>query len=499
MNDIHALFGVTRVNDRSVERNALLLLWTTLKNNLQPELTSALAKDRASRSDAALLRIIAGYEHLPGLRTAFSGQYAELLAEARALAQRGAAGAITPPANSPALDDNPVFVGIPESAGALEELLIALSGAKAVGGARFDAFLARVVSAEASLRGAYESAVSSVKPMGTRTAQAVTAAGLERYLKAHPQSSPEVRVKSLVDIPGGRSKRTILVELEPSAHLPAALVLRMDTGRGVGTTVCDEFPLLDRSARRGLPVPEPLWLETRPDIFGFPFIVFRRMPGEAAGDLIEGAFKKVPETGRALARTLAAIHAAGAEMIEDCAMRGSAVPHTRALLEHYHDWWHSKKPFPSLIIEAAFIWLRRNGGAGLGRATVVHADTAFHNLLLDERGNACLLDWEFAHFGDPAEDLASCRPAVQRFMPWKDFLAEYYSHGGSTVTEFQLDYFEVWRPLRNAVLCGTVLHSLMHGEADDIDPVTIALSTFARLQADLAKSLSEMDRLALKS
>ena len=63
---------------------------------------------------------------------------------------------------------------------------------------------------------------------------------------------------------------------------------------------------------------------------------------------------------------------------------------------------------------------------------------------------------------------------------------------GNQVTDFQLDYFEVWRPLRNAVLCGTVLHSLMHGEADDIDPVTIALSTFARLQADLAKSLSRI-------
>ena len=68
------------------------------------------------------------------------------------------------------------------------------------------------------------------------------------------------------------------------------------------------------------------------------------------------------------------------------------------------------------------------------------------------------------------------------------------SRGKRAVTDFQLDYFEVWRPLRNAVLCGTVLHSLMHGEADDIDPVTIALSTFARLQADLAKSLSQICR-----
>ena len=66
--------------------------------------------------------------------------------------------------------------------------------------------------------------------------------------------------------------------------------------------------------------------------------------------------------------------------------------------------------------------------------------------------------------------------------------------GVSPVSDFRLTYFEIWRPLRNAVVCGTVLHSLMHGEADDIDPVTIGLSTFQRLQADLARSLSSVLR-----
>jgi aminoglycoside phosphotransferase (APT) family kinase protein len=489
------------VNDRSVERNALLLFWTTLRNSLQPDLSSALAKDRAKRADAALLRLIAGYDHLPGVRAQFTEQYAGLLAEARARGAPGGEGSAIGFADVAALDDNPAFIGVPQSAGALEEALIALS--RRIGddgaGERFDSFLARVVDAEASLRGAYESLVANVKPVGARTVRAVTSEAFERYLRTCPQSSPGVRVKSIIDIPGGRSKRTILVELEDAGRLPAALVLRMDTGRGVGTNVSDEFPLLERVSKRGLPVPEPLWLETNSEVFGFPFIVFRRMPGEAAGDLMEGAHKKVPETGRALARALAAVHAAGRDMIDDPAMRGSAVPHTEALLRHYHDWWTAKKPFPSITIEAAFIWLRRNIGGGLGQATVVHADTAFHNMLLDERGTPCLLDWEFAHFGDGAEDLASCRPAVQRCMPWEDFLAEYYTHGGNAVSDFQLNYFEVWRPLRNAVVCGTVLHSLMHGEADDIDPVTIGLSTFARLQADLAKTLAVIARSISKA
>jgi aminoglycoside phosphotransferase (APT) family kinase protein len=347
-----------------------------------------------------------------------------------------------------------------------------------------------VAETEAAIRGSYEAAVSNVKPVTARALRPVTAEALQTYLRAHPRGSPAVEVKAVTDVPGGRSKRTILVTLDNSGSLPSSIVLRMDTDRGVGTSVGDEFPILARVARRDLPVPEPLWLEASREAFGFPFIVFRRMPGASAGDLIEGAFNKVPATGRALARALASIHAEGSELIEDAAMRGSAVPLTYELLNGYYTYWTAKKPFPSLIIEAAFIWMRRHAARASGQATVVHGDTAFHNLLLSEQGEACLLDWEFAHYGDPAEDLASCRPAVQQLMPWVDFLSEYHAHGGPAVNEAQLSYFEIWRPLRNAVVCGTVLHSLMNGEADDIDPVTIALSTFARLQADLARSLA---------
>ena len=204
-------------------------------------------------------------------------------------------------------------------------MTLSRTSVKGEAGARFDAFLARVVGAEASLRESFEVRAASIKPVSARSVRAVTRPSFESYLRGHARGSPDIRVKTVAEIPGGRSKRTVLVELEPSSRLPPALVLRMDTGRGVGTNVSDEFPLLDRVAKMGLPVPEPLWLETRPEAFGLPFIVFRRMPGSAAGDLIEGAFKKVPETGRALARALAAVHAAGSVVIDDPAMRSSAV------------------------------------------------------------------------------------------------------------------------------------------------------------------------------
>jgi hypothetical protein len=54
---------------------------------------------------------------------------------------------------------------------------------------------------------------------------------------------------------------------------------------------------------------------------------------------------------------------------------------------------------------------------------------------------------------------------------------------GKPTSEFLPRYLAIWRPPRNALVCGTVLHLRLQGEADDINPVTIGLSTFARLQA----------------
>lgn len=465
------------MSEKSVEKQALSVLLAMLRGTLAPELSTPWAKDRAKRADAALLRIVAGYELLPRLREDYAQDY-RLLASSLSAQLAG---------DAPTGDGNPVFVGDPRHAALIEAHLRAIPE-----GPDLDRYLGRVADVEARCRADYERrivALASGQDRAPPRLRPVTQEGMQRYLDARSGTVGRVRVGSVTEIPGGRSKRTVLVALDEAGSLPRELVLRIDAGRAVGTSVLDEFPILERLARQKLPVPEPLWLEASEAHFGFPFIVFRRMPGSAAGDLIEGAFRKEPATARSLARALGQVHAAGSGFIDEPARRASAKAYTRELLDQYYARWRDHQPFPSLVIEAAFRWLYAGLERGLGESTIVHADTGFHNLLIDDTGRGCLLDWEFSHFGDPAEDLASCRPAVEKCLPWADFMKEYEAQGGAAASEFRLQYFEIWRPLRNAVLCGAVLHALMEGEADDIDPVTIALSTFMRLQADLARSL----------
>jgi aminoglycoside phosphotransferase (APT) family kinase protein len=482
------------------ELHVLKQFWSTLRNYIAPDLQNVLPRDKAKRTELALSRMYAGYELLPGLRAAHQAAYATVLTAAQALA-RELAVTVRPSGNSATNGANsPAFIGIPGVADELTDILSALvhatggASAAALAKARVDQLLSQVVQVEAHCRLDFEAQAAKLTPAGVEDAGAaereLTAANLQRYLQRHARGGAAVTVRRVTLVPGGRSKRTVIAELDNAGPLPREIVLRLDTGRGTGTSVADEYPMIASVATLNLPVPQPLWLETDTAVFGQHFIVFRRMPGASAGDLIEGAFRKEPATGRALARVLGQVHGAGVRLIDDPARRASSVAFTRELLDHYRSYWNSKKPFASLAIDAAFLWLYRGLDERLGPATIVQADTGFHNLLLDDQGAGCLLDWEFAHFGDPAEDLASCRPAVEKCMPWADFMAEYQKHGGLPVSDFRLKYFEIWRPLRNAVACGTVHHSLMTTEADDIDPVTISMSTFVRLQADLARSLA---------
>lgn len=66
------------------------------------------------------------------------------------------------------------------------------------------------------------------------------------------------------------------------------------------------------------------------------------------------------------------------------------------------------------VFEVAFRWLRQNAPAELAQYRLVHGDFRNGNMIFGGDGVRAVLDWEVAHIGDPAEDLAwICAP------PWR--------------------------------------------------------------------------------
>ena len=72
------------------------------------------------------------------------------------------------------------------------------------------------------------------------------------------------------------------------------------------------------------------------------------------------------------------------------------------------------------------------------------------------------------------------------------FVAAYRAAGGGDVTEERLQFFEVWRCLRNASLAANVLYDVQRGVLQGLEMAAIAVNTYPRLEAQLAASLTRV-------
>ena len=71
-------------------------------------------------------------------------------------------------------------------------------------------------------------------------------------------------------------------------------------------------------------------------------------------------------------------------------------------------------PQPDAVFEFALRWLQRHLPAEPATLCLVHGDYRLGNIIVGPEGLRAVLDWEIAHLGDPAEDLAwVCLP------PWR--------------------------------------------------------------------------------
>jgi len=94
---------------------------------------------------------------------------------------------------------------------------------------------------------------------------------------------------------------------------------------------------------------------------------------------------------------------------------------------------------------------------------LLHGDFRMGNLMIDGDGIAAILDWELAHIGDPAQDLAYlCTPSwrftrhdrpVGGFAQIDDFLGAYEAASGSAVDRTRFDFWLVYSTLWWGVCC----------------------------------------------
>jgi aminoglycoside phosphotransferase (APT) family kinase protein len=142
-------------------------------------------------------------------------------------------------------------------------------------------------------------------------------------------------------------------------------------------------------------------------------------------------------------------------------------------------------PEPHPGLELAWRWLAENQ-PDVGEVTLVHGDFRTGNFMVRPDGLAGILDWEFAHWGCPEEDLAWItvrdwrfgrldRP-VGGFARRADLFDAYETHSGRRLDPAVLHYWEVFGNVRWAA--GAVVQGQRYLAGDlDLELVAIARRT----------------------
>jgi aminoglycoside phosphotransferase (APT) family kinase protein len=326
---------------------------------------------------------------------------------------------------------------------------------------------------------------SKPSPVRTMTLETCT-----NYFRERFQRDRDLAVTKLEIVPGGRSKQTAFLNIDNATCLPARIVMRQDAGVSfINTTVKDEFPWVKYLFKLGLPVAEPLLLETERTALGSAFMLCAHVPGEIGGSYFgftEGAQGWI----RHLAQLMAELHAVNLGTLASALGWGHQDYHAkmRATLRYYREQWIRCALEPSPLIEYAFAWLEAEYERDLGEPALVHGDIGPHNILIHRDKIVALLDWEFVHVGSPGEDLGYRRSIIESVIPWREFMRLYRDAGGREITERELLRGSVWGLVRNASFGAGASHEFAQGRNADICNAAGSLNLNRYWEAELASA-----------
>jgi aminoglycoside phosphotransferase (APT) family kinase protein len=294
-------------------------------------------------------------------------------------------------------------------------------------------------------------------------------------------------VARVVQLAGGASKEAWAVDTADGRRL---LVRR--AGGGVihrhTLSLRDEFAVLVAARDAGVRVPEPI--AYLGEIDGREAFAMARVEGETIGRRIV----RGPPAGLGLelAEELARIHAIPAERLP-------FLPAGTVWDALYADLDAVAEPHPA--IEYGLAWCRDR--LPLERPRVVsHGDFRLGNFVVGPEGLVAVLDWEFAHVSDPADDLSWPFVRAWRFVAddrrlggvddVEPYLARYAELTGR---EIPLDELYAWEVLGNCKWAiGALGQARRHlsGEGRDVE-----YAILGRLAAEMEYELLDLiDRAA---
>jgi aminoglycoside phosphotransferase (APT) family kinase protein len=283
---------------------------------------------------------------------------------------------------------------------------------------------------------------------------------------AEASDAEQVEIARIALLPGGAIQENWGIDANFEGGRLAGqqrLVLRTDALTGVPSSLgrLEEFAVLRAAFSAGVTVPQPLFACGDAAVVGKPFLVMRRVAGSAAGRPItldpslEAVRSALAERlGRELAR-LQTIRPPRADLAFLSPYDGPAgqIAEFRAYLDRH--------PNPRPVLEWALRWAETHRPDPLP-PVLCHRDFRTGNYLLDGIKLSAILDWEFAGWGDPDEDIGWFCCKGWRFgrldreaggiADRRHFYRGYEAASGRQLDPERVKFWEVYANIRWAVI-----------------------------------------------
>lgn len=205
----------------------------------------------------------------------------------------------------------------------------------------------------------------------------------------------------------GGSRELWFVDARAGDHeaAPRRFVLRLDTGAGAMTgtelTLRREASVYRALATTDVPIPALVGVSADGSA-----ILLERVPGSSNLRHVDDHESR--PVASSYLEALGTLHRVDVAALDLPAMARPATPEDHALLE-LALWRRVARPAlvtPDPLVAFALAWLERNPPQSVQRTVLVQGDTGPGNFVVDAGRVTALVDWEFAHIGDPMDDIA---------------------------------------------------------------------------------------------
>ncbi|WP_027135584.1 phosphotransferase family protein [Geminicoccus roseus] len=290
---------------------------------------------------------------------------------------------------------------------------------------------------------------------------------LER-LVADQTGASACRIERLALLGGGAIQENWAVDLlleggsRPGRH---ALVLRTDAASSLAVSHgrMEEFALVQVAHRAGVTVPEPWFACADPAVIGKRFYLMARVAGEARGQRLTkdpALLAAGPALASRLGRELARLHRVRPPVAELGFLEIPDQPVALLRVAQYRahlDALGRAEP----VLEWALRRLELRAPAAVP-PVLCHGDFRTGNYMVQDGQLTTILDWEFAAWADPMEDLGWMLSRPWRFAnpqleaggiaSAEDLLKGYEAEAGAPVDRARIRYWQAMAVVRWAVV-----------------------------------------------